>query len=140
MGLIFEKILKLFHFRSILGGPKISKTAWLGRKGEKQACRYLKKNGYRILRHNFRCESGEIDLIAQDGPEVVFVEVKTRRNEDYIQTEKVVNNTKQKRIRSAARYFIRRFKLQYYQPRYDIIVVIWPVHEKPEIRHTLRAF
>ena len=50
----------------------------LGELGERLAAEYVQKKGMRILEHNYRIRGGEIDLIAQDGDEVVFIEVKTR--------------------------------------------------------------
>lgn len=50
----------------------------LGKSGEEAVAEYLKKNGYKILSKNYRCKLGEIDLIARDGKNLVFIEVKTR--------------------------------------------------------------
>ena len=57
-----------------------SDAALLGRWGEKQAAGYLHQKGYRLLAAGYRCRMGEIDLIAQKGRELAFVEVKLRRN------------------------------------------------------------
>ena len=57
-----------------------SDAARLGRWGEKQAAGYLHQKGYRLLAAGYRCRMGEIDLIAQKGRELAFVEVKLRRN------------------------------------------------------------
>ena len=53
----------------------------LGRIGEQAAAELLQMEGYEILERNYRCQAGEIDLIAARGSEVSFVEVKTRRND-----------------------------------------------------------
>ena len=50
----------------------------LGDRGENVAARYLRNRGFKIIVRNFRCELGEIDIIARDGKTLVFVEVKTR--------------------------------------------------------------
>jgi len=53
---------------------------WRGARGEKLACRYLKRSGYKILLRNFRGRSGgEIDIVCRDNDTLVFVEVKTRK-------------------------------------------------------------
>lgn len=57
-----------------------SDASLLGRWGEKQAAGYLHQKGYRLLAAGYRCRMGEIDLIAQKGRELAFVEVKLRRN------------------------------------------------------------
>ncbi len=60
-----------------------SDAALLGRWGEKQAAGYLHQKGYRLLAAGYRCRMGEIDLIAQKGRELAFVEVKLRRNANF---------------------------------------------------------
>ena len=55
----------------------------LGELGERLAAEYVQKKGMRILEHNYRIRGGEIDLIAQDGREVVFIEVKTRASREF---------------------------------------------------------
>ncbi|HDN84600.1 MAG TPA: YraN family protein, partial [Candidatus Aerophobetes bacterium] len=53
------------------------KNKEIGKRGEKLAISYLKKRGYRILDKNFRCKIGEIDIVAENDGQIVFVEVKT---------------------------------------------------------------
>ncbi|MCR4324789.1 MAG: YraN family protein [Candidatus Curtissbacteria bacterium] len=50
----------------------------IGKIGEDAAVKFLQKNGYKIIEHNFRIRGGEIDIIAKDGKTLVYVEVKTR--------------------------------------------------------------
>ncbi|OGH38735.1 MAG: YraN family protein [Candidatus Levybacteria bacterium RIFCSPLOWO2_01_FULL_36_10] len=52
----------------------------IGKKGESLAVKYLENLGYKIIKKNFRCKMGEIDIIAQDRDFLIFVEVKTRSN------------------------------------------------------------
>src|SRR5215467_14496860 len=81
-----------------------SKSAHLrrGARGEKLACRYLKRNGYKILFRNFRGRSGgEIDIVCRDDDTLVFVEVKTRAGEDFGRPFVAVDRTKRKRIPAA---------------------------------------
>lgn len=61
----------------------VGKNQKLGLRGENEACRYLQIEGYRIIERNFRCKTGEIDVIALDQGSLVFVEVKTRRNRKF---------------------------------------------------------
>ena len=77
----------------------------LGRKGEKLVEAYLKSHGCKILKKNFRTPFGEADLIAQDGDEVVFVEVKTRSSESYGLPREAVGKTKQKRYLQIAKFY-----------------------------------
>lgn len=77
----------------------------LGRLGEEKALSFLKKKGYRILAQNYRCQAGEIDIIARDGKLMAFVEVKTRTSLRYGSPFLAVDLRKQKKIaRTAARY------------------------------------
>jgi putative endonuclease len=90
--------------------------------GEAQAVRHLKKAGYIILEQNYHTRSGEIDIIARDGEELVFVEVKSRISTEDILPREAVNYTKQQHIKKAAQQY-------YYQNdfscncRFDVIEV-----------------
>ena len=55
----------------------------IGKIGEKLAVKYLRKQGYKIITTNFYTNRGEIDIVAKDGVEFVFIEVKTRCNENF---------------------------------------------------------
>ena len=71
----------------------------LGQKGEETAALYLRRKGYKIIEQNYRYSRlGEIDLIAQEGKDLVFVEVKTRSSLSFAEPEEAVNYQKQKRI------------------------------------------
>ena len=66
----------------------------LGNIGEQIAVEYLEKNNYQILKRNFYCRQGEIDIIAKDKKEIVFIEVKTRSNLKYGRPAEAVNTQK----------------------------------------------
>jgi putative endonuclease len=70
----------------------------LGRAGEQLAARTLLKRGYRVLEHNFRCQQGEIDIVAEEGQDLVFVEVKTRRGTACGLPEEAVTPRKQRKL------------------------------------------
>ena len=74
----------------------------LGRKGERLVVSYLKKQGCKILKTNYRTPFGEADIIALDGEEVAFVEVKTRTSDSYGQPIEAVGKDKQQRYRRIA--------------------------------------
>lgn len=78
----------------------------LGAAGEDAACEYLQKQKYRILARNYRIPRGEIDIIAKDGHELVFVEVKTRRSARYGYPEEAVSFAKEQRIARAIRHYL----------------------------------
>ena len=78
----------------------------LGKKGEKIATNFLKKLGYKIIETNFSCRQGEIDIIAKDNSELVFVEVKTRKSLEYGSPADAVNTIKKIHIYKVAEYYL----------------------------------
>lgn len=123
-----------------LSAKKVRARVKLGKAGEKLAKKYLKKQGYRHLKSNYNTKQGEIDLIMRDGVTFVFVEVKTRRSEEYVRGEAAVNYKKQKHIASAARHFIHVNNLYDSPCRFDVVVVVKPEKGKEIIRHQENAF
>lgn len=93
-----------------------------GAVGEKYAAEYLKKQRYKILKRNYRNKLGEIDIIARDGEEVVFVEVKTRSAAPYLSGQYAVDKRKQFRIMRAASHYLEGSRCTL-QPRFDVIEV-----------------
>lgn len=114
------------------GGP-------LGPRGEAAAADYLRGQGYRILVRNYRCAAGEIDIIARQGNTLVFVEVKTRADDDPTPEEQV-NPRKQRQVTRAARTYLARYGHDQPPARMDVIAVVWPDGGRPSIRHTPDAF
>lgn len=113
----------------------------LGRAGQKLCEKFLKNKGYKLLVRNFLCKTGEIDLIMADAEgAVVFVEVKTRTNEDFADAEAAITKAKQIRMNRAANFFIRTHKLEHLPMRFDIVIVMACQKGKPEIRHYENAF
>lgn len=114
----------------------------LGRQGERLAHKYLKKGGLRLVKSNYTIKPGEIDLIMTDGQSLVFVEVKTRRDEDenVSDVENVVNYHKKQKIRTVARHFIHVNGLQDRPCRFDVVIVIAPREGQATVRHYQNAF
>ena len=121
-----------------------SDAALLGRWGEKQAAGYLHQKGYRLLAAGYRCRMGEIDLIAQKGRELAFVEVKLRRNANFAEPREQVTAAKQRRILLAARHFLAQHpEYGEHYCRFDVAEVYAPdgvQTAKPEIRYSEHAF
>jgi len=95
----------------------------IGSKGEKLACDFLEKKGYRILEKNWRSGRFEIDIIAEEKNTVIFVEVKTRTNDYYGFPEESVNETKQEHILQAAEDYVIRNNINN-EIRFDIVSII----------------
>ena len=95
----------------------------LGRWGEDIAARYLRKKGMKILGRNVRSPVGELDIVAQHGRTLVFVEVKTRRGTSHGHPQEAVGATKQRQIMRAAQWYLAERKLDRLQPRFDVVAV-----------------
>jgi putative endonuclease len=98
-------------------------TKETGRRGEEIADAYLKKKGYRIRERNYRCPVGEIDIIALDGDEVVFVEVKSRKSDDFGEPEAAVDARKQAKLSRIALNYINEHNLNDRNARFDVVAV-----------------
>ena len=113
----------------------------LGQWGEKQTEKYLKKQGMTTLTKNYSTRTGEIDLIMDDSDgTIVFVEVKTRKHEDYVKTEDVVTLPKRQRMLKTAKHFLSEYKIENKPCRFDIVVVTLNVDKDEMIRHHKHAF
>lgn len=96
----------------------------LGDIGEKVACKYLEKNGFKVLDKNFRTPVGEIDLVCLDEKTLVFVEVKTRSNQQWETLEETINETKINRILKTAEIYIDRItNIKFEETRIDAVFV-----------------
>lgn len=95
----------------------------IGKLGEDIATHYLKQNGYTILDRNFECRQGEIDIIAIDKREIVFIEVKTRTSNKYGTPSEAVNKIKQKHMLQTIKYYLYIRNLSDEFVRIDVIEV-----------------
>lgn len=113
----------------------------LGRWGQDRAETFLKRQQLQTLARNFAFSGGELDLIMgdRDGT-IIFVEVKTRRNEDYMPALAAVNAEKRRHISRTARCFLKQYKLAGKPFRFDIVTVILGDSGKPVIQHYPNAF
>lgn len=118
------------------------KTDLLGPWGETLAAAYLQKKRYQIVAYNYKCRFGEIDLIAKNRKEIVFVEVKLRKSADFVQAREYVGYQKQNRIRTTAEIWLQANPTEL-QPRFDVIEIYAPdgmATTKPQIIHLEDAF
>jgi len=96
----------------------------LGGWGEDAAEKYLKKKGYIIVERNFRCKLGEIDIIAMDGAELVFIEVKTRQNQNYGLPCEAINAAKIRHLKRTAVYYTTVYSDDHQDARLDVIEIL----------------
>ena len=94
----------------------------LGRWGEGVAAEYLRKKRYTIVAANYRCRFGEIDLIAEDGEFLVFVEVKLRASVSHGLPEETVTPRKQEKLRLTAETYLQTHETNK-QPRFDVVAL-----------------
>mgnify|MGYP006077827259 FL=1 len=94
-----------------------------GKIGEDKATEYLEKLGYKIIERNFVAKQGEIDIIAKDKQELVFIEVKTRTNTLYGKPVEAVNEPKQKHLINTAKYYLYSKHLENEFVRFDVIEI-----------------
>lgn len=110
--------------------------------GETIAAQYLIKKKYQIVATNFRCRFGEIDIIAANKRNLLFVEVKLRKSAAFASAAEFVDYHKQNRLRSTAAYYLSENPTKL-QPRFDVIEVYAPDGcdtLQPKINHLEDAF
>ncbi len=112
----------------------------LGARGEKLAAERLQAEGYEILARNYRCDYGELDIIALDGHVLVFVEVKTRESEEAGSPLEAVTPRKQRQIARAALYFAVETRRDEMEMRFDVVGVEFAEDGEPRLEIVQDAF
>lgn len=114
---------------------------WFGTRSERAAARFLKRQGLRLLRRNYRCPLGELDLIALDGTTLVFIEVRSTGGADALTAAASVDAAKQQRLTRLALHFLQEHRLLGRPARFDVLTVHWPDGQRtPKIEHFANAF
>ena len=104
----------------------------LGRLGEKEAEKYLTSQNYRIIARNFRTRNGEIDLVAQENNILVFVEVKTRKNNLFGLPEEAITPAKIRALIRASQYYLLTRNQLSVSYRIDVVSIKLDEDDKPE--------
>lgn len=94
-----------------------------GKKGEDIACAYLKRRGYRIVERNYKCPLGELDIVARDGDAIVFVEVKSRKSEEFGDPQLAVGLEKQKKVSRMSLTYLKEKHLYPCNARFDVVAI-----------------
>jgi putative endonuclease len=111
----------------------------LGSEGEHLAVKFLKKRGYKIIARNYKTPIGEIDIIAEDGDTIVFVEVKTRTDDSFGQPFEAVNRRKRQKMKNLALLYLKKQGKE--SPvRFDILSIFYMNNGNKEIEHIKDAF
>jgi putative endonuclease len=119
----------------------LNDRARLGRWSERRCERFLQSKGLRTLTRNYSCKLGELDLVmvAADGT-IVFVEVRSRANEDFSTAEATITPAKRERLKHAVQYFLAAHKIENRPLRFDVVTLILGPAGPPQIRHYENAF
>ena len=113
----------------------------LGRWGQNRCEKFLKRTGCRMIARNYAFRGGELDLVMADKDgAIVFVEVKTRRNEDFAAAKSAVNSKKQQKMTRTAKCFLKDFHISDRPLRFDVITVVLGNQGSPVIEHYKNAF
>jgi putative endonuclease len=107
----------------------------LGRHGEDLAARHLIGAGLSILARNWRCEVGEIDIVARDGNTLVIVEVKTRRSTAFGTPAEAITPRKAETLRSLALAWLQRHPEPAEGLRFDVVSIVVPHRGRTELSH-----
>ena len=113
---------------------EVNENITLGKKGEKQAQKYLKKSGWTILETNWRNPFGEVDIIAKKDEVIAFIEVKTRLSDAYGAPSEAVQKTRKLKYIRGANYYFYNKNIDC-TVRFDIIEIY-----KGELNHIENAF
>ena len=136
-----SRLLQRLTGRDGIGKPQ-PRSAVVGLWGEEKAVAFLQANGFTILGRNVRPDKrDEIDVVARIGETLVFVEVKTRRSEDFGRPLMAVDKEKRHALNRAAAAYLRLAKFPNLYYRFDVIEVLGqPEEGEPVIRHLDNAF
>lgn len=137
-----ESLSRLLRCLTGRGAKRPPRSAAVGAWGEMKAAAFLKSNGFKILGRNVRPDKhDEIDIVARTGQTLVFVEVKTRRREDFGRPAMAVDKDKRHALNRAAAAYLRKAKYPDLYYRFDVIEVLGqPEEGDPVIRHLDDAF
>lgn len=107
----------------------------IGQQGEKLAAEFLKQKGIDVLEFNFYTRYGEIDIIAKDKDEYVFVEVKTRRSKKHGEPQESITKFKQRNLIRTAQVYLQKYNLEEIDWRIDVVAIYLHGNKEPEINY-----
>lgn len=112
----------------------------VGRRGEAAAAAYLQRVGMTVVERNWRCKSGEVDIVALDGPSLVLVEVKTRTTTAKGSPEEAVSPTKQRKLVRLAQAYVTYAGVEPEEIRFDVVAIQVIAEDRALLRHHRGAF
>jgi putative endonuclease len=124
-------LLTLYKFADLLRHHRrkrhMTEDHALGRRGEDIAQRFLQRNGFVIVDRNYRMASGggEVDLIGWEADQLVFVEVKSRKTDEFGAPDRAIGLQKQSSLMRAAREYARHAEVPWDRVRFDVVNVVF---------------
>ncbi len=115
-------------------------TRTLGTQAETLAWHHLRQHGLEFEHRNYRCHHGEIDLIVRQQDLLVFVEVKSRNDDDLLSALEMVSRTKQQRIVRTAQHYLGATGRHRSRCRFDVIAITRLDQDRPELTWIKDAF
>lgn len=116
-------------------------TVEKGRDAEDVAAAFLEAAGVRVLDRNYRFMKSELDIVAIDGIEIVFVEVRSSKGIRYGRPEETISEAKKQQLYEGASAWLYERRMEGARIRFDVISIVWETQEKqPEITHFRNAF
>jgi putative endonuclease len=112
--------------------PKLSTAIAIGNYGERVAASFLLRHGYRVLTRNFKTAQGEIDLVCRHGEILVFVEVKSRADVDWVLPSEAIDERKEEALHATARRYLQLLGRDDITYRFDAVEVRLKPGEIPE--------
>ena len=94
-----------------------------GKRAEDRAAAFLEERGFRILRRNYRCRLGELDIVAEDGECLVFVEVRSRASDEFGDALFAVGHKKRRQVARVAQYFMDVERPRHRDVRFDVVAI-----------------
>jgi putative endonuclease len=117
------------------GGDGMHAKDALGRYGEDVAAEHLLREGLQILARNWRCPTGELDIVARDGSALVICEVKTRRSSAFGAPAEAVGPRKLRKLRELALRWLDEQHIHVPEVRFDVIAIVQPPTGRPVVEH-----
>jgi len=114
--------------------------ASIGRRGEAAAAAYLERVGFTVVERNWRCKTGEIDIVALDDAVLVLVEVKTRSTSAKGSPEEAVSPTKQRKLVRLAQAYVTSAGIEPTEIRFDVVAIQVIAEDRALLRHHRGAF
>lgn len=112
----------------------------IGNEGEEIAAAYLESKGWLIIDRNYFFEKAEVDIVAYDHTQIIFIEVKLRSNTYFGRPEDFVTPQKEKLVKKAAEAWIYERKMETALVRFDVVAIVQKDKEAPDITHFEDAF